>query len=260
MNPFVHKTAAGRYAESRPYYHPHAVARVRDYLKLEWPVGRALDVACGTGQSCHVLKSMAQIIVGTDIAAEMLDEACANDGIRYVRAAAEQLPFPDEHFDLITASSAFHWFERKRFLDEANRLLPASHWLVVYTNGFMGRMKENAEFARWMQGAYLKRYPPPPRHGAPLSEVEAAAAGFSFPHAEDYANDVVFSTEELAHYLTTQSNIIAAVEKGNETLERVCDCLYESLELLFPRRRCTFEFGGTIWYLQKRQAGACRRP
>lgn len=56
MNPFVHATAAQRYAKARPYYHPAVMECVMAYLKLGMPVERALDVACGTGQSCRALK------------------------------------------------------------------------------------------------------------------------------------------------------------------------------------------------------------
>lgn len=38
---------------------------------------------------------------------------------------AEELPFPDGSVDLLTASSAAHWFDRLRFLDEAKRVLKA---------------------------------------------------------------------------------------------------------------------------------------
>lgn len=36
---------------------------------------------------------------------------------------AEELPFTDSSVDLVTAMSAFHWFDRPRFLQEAHRVL-----------------------------------------------------------------------------------------------------------------------------------------
>lgn len=36
---------------------------------------------------------------------------------------AEELPVPDGSVDLLTASSAAHWFDQSRFLAEANRVL-----------------------------------------------------------------------------------------------------------------------------------------
>lgn len=252
MNLFVYKTAAQRYAAARPYYHRVVIELVGAYLNLNRPVERALDVACGTGQSCMALKSLARRIIGTDCSSEMLAAAPADPAIAYVEAPAEQLPFPDESFDLITVSSAFHWFQRERFLVEANRLLPVARWLAIYENNFQGgKMKGRPDFSEWFRTAYLARFPSPPRHGRPLDDEEAEAAGFRFANRQRYSNDVTFTKEGLAHYLTTQSNIIAAVEAGAWTLGGVCEWLHSSLDPFFTGREAVFEFGGEIWYLQK---------
>jgi hypothetical protein len=42
--------AAG-YAFSRPAVQPHIISRIREDLRLEGPVGRALDIGCGAGLS-----------------------------------------------------------------------------------------------------------------------------------------------------------------------------------------------------------------
>jgi len=252
MNPFVHSTAARRYAQARPHYHPVAITLIRDFLPVDWPVQRALDVACGTGQSCVALKGLAQEIVGTDSSPEMLAEATVHPSIRYVEATAEDLPFPDQYFDLITVSSAFHWFDRDKFLAEANRVLAVGHWLVIYDNSFKGIMKGNPDFAKWMQASYMERYPCPSRHWSPLTEGEAEACGFRFARNESYSNDIMFDVKGLARYLTTQSNIIAAVEEaGRESLDEVCEWLESSLRAMFGPQQGTFAFGGTIWYLEK---------
>lgn len=39
------------------------------------------------------------------------------------QCAAEELPLADSSVDLVTAMSAFHWFDRPRFLQEAHRVL-----------------------------------------------------------------------------------------------------------------------------------------
>lgn len=36
---------------------------------------------------------------------------------------AEELPFEDGSVDVVTAMSAFHWFDHSRFLQEADRVL-----------------------------------------------------------------------------------------------------------------------------------------
>ena len=259
MNYFAYRSAAGRYTQSRPFFHPLVIGMIKRRLELREPVGAALDAGCGTGQSSVALKEIARRVVGTDISREMLREAPRAEGIRYVEAYAEHLPFRDGSFDLLTASLAFHWFDRARFLAEAQRLLRPRGWLVVYNNWFAGEMKDNADYAIWHRGVYLRRFPSPPRHSQPLDEETAAQFGFRFLEAESYANEVVFSPEELASYLTSQSNVIAAVEQGRESLESISSWLMDNFRPLFKEAKAAFAFGGVIWYLQKKASSEVGR-
>jgi SAM-dependent methyltransferase len=250
MNYFSHQTAAERYARHRPYFHPLVVERIRAFLGLKRPLEVALDVACGTGQSALALTEIARSIVATDLAPSMLAQAPAHERIRYVEAPAEQLPVPDERADLMTVSLAFHWFDRSRFLAEARRVLRAEGALVIYSNGFYGRMEENPAFARWNRESYLTRYPTPARHDQPFTDEDARASGFQFVGRERYTNEISFSPEQLAQYLMTQSNVIAAVEQGSETLAEVHTWLLDTVSPLFSSPQGTFLFGGEIWFLQ----------
>jgi len=252
MNFFAHKSAAERYALHRPYFHPLVMERIKSHLGITTSVDRALDVACGTGQSTVALKEIADSVVGVDISAEMLKFAKQKSGIEYRNANAEDLSmFEESSFNLITTSMAFHWFDHKRFLPEAHRLLKTGDWLVPYTNGFYGRMIENASFEQWSSERYATRYPAPPRNSTLPTEELADKFGFSSFHMERFQNEVPFTAEELCAYLTTQSNVIAAVEQGNETIEEVYSWLVSQVKPFFHSKTATFSFGGTIWYLQK---------
>ncbi len=44
---------------------------------------------------------------------------------------AEELPFEDGSVDLVTTMSAFHWFDRSRFLQEAHRVLKPHGCLAI---------------------------------------------------------------------------------------------------------------------------------
>jgi SAM-dependent methyltransferase len=248
---FSYQTAAKRYVRSRPWFHPIAVERIRAFLKLEAPVTCALDVACGTGLSTLALKEIATEIVGTDTSKGMLDEAPHDPQIRYVEAPAESLPFEEGRFDLITVALAFQWFDRERFLAEAHHVLGPQGWLVIYNHGFFGRMKENPDYERWNRESYLTRYPSPPRNRQPLTDADAEGFGFHFAKREEFKNDIPFTIDQLVAYLMTQSNVIAALEGGKETLESVQAWLADSLRPLFSRPTRTFLFGGDIWYLQR---------
>jgi SAM-dependent methyltransferase len=233
VNPFVHKSAAERYALWRPYFHPEVVGRVESVLRLSGPLARALDVGCGTGQSCTALLRIAREVFGTDISSEMLSERTLHPRIRYVRAAAEDLPFPDARFDLITVSAAFHWFDQVAFLREAHRLLKPSGWLVVYNNYFAAVMEGNPDFGGWFSERYLKRYPSPPRRATTMKEEDAVDHGFAFLQRRQYSVWFEFTPETLANYLSTQSNVLQSVETGLEPLDDVLEWLRAELQPLF---------------------------
>ena len=226
------------------------IKKICDFLRLREPIPLALDVACGTGQSTVALKEIASRVVGTDVSREMLARAPREAGVRYVEAPAEDMPFEDGSFRLVTVALALHCFDRSRFLAEARRVLELSGWLVVYDNGFFGEMKENPKHERWYREDYLVRYPSPPRKGEPLTDDECRKHGLRLFERETYTNEVPFSAEELASYLMTQSNVTATVEDEGESPESVREWLVESLAPMFEWPRGTFRFGGAIEYLQ----------
>jgi len=251
MNYFAHQTAAERYARGRPYFHPVIIGKIRDFLKLEGQIPLAMDVACGTGQSAVALAEIAAHVVAVDQSLEMLLEVAAHPRITYVEASAEQLPPLAGHsVDLMTVSLAFHWFDRPRFLIEARRLLEPEGALVIYGNGFRGCMNENPAFAQWNRESYVTRYPTPPRNNEPFDDEAARKHGFTFLGRETYTNEITFSPEQLAAYLMTQSNVIAAVEQGGETAENAHAWLLDAVAPFFASTTATFPFGGEIWYLR----------
>ena len=251
MNYFAHASAALRYASSRPYFHPVVIERIKTHLKLEPPILKALDVACGTGQSSLALKAICQNVTGVDVSPEMLEFARQNSGIEFLESAAENLPFEDSSFDLLTVSNAFHWFDRSQFLSEASQVLKKNGWLIVYFNAWRSKMLENPEAFKLWADMHFKRYPTPPRDNKPMTESEASSCGFGFDPIEIYENSVVFTLESCVNYLSTQSNMIAKLEHGALNLEDALNQIRAELEPIFPGDHATFGFGGWIWYLQK---------
>lgn len=109
------------------------------------------------------------------------------------------------------------------------------------------------------QTQYLDQFPSPPRRGEPLEDEEAEVAGFHFANRERYSNDVTLTRKVLVRHMTTQSNIIVAVEGNRRPLDDVRGWLYSSLDRFFVEREATFEFGGSIWYPQKSRVAASGR-
>lgn len=251
MNFFVYRTVAERYAKYRPYFHPLVIEKIRAYLDIQRPLNIALDVGCGPGQSTLALKEIADHVVGADISVEMLDFAGKNPGIEYIQTSAEALAIKDNSSDLLTTSLAYHWFNQERFLAEARRILKDEAWLVIYNNRFSAQMKENSKFKPWVTQVYAKQYPSPPRNSTPMTPEVAQQHGFRFAHQEEYQNEMQFTCEELSSYLITQSNVIAATEKGSENVEDIHLWLVTQTRPFFKSEKATFVFDGYIWYLQK---------
>lgn len=252
MNFFSSKSAAERYTAGRPRFHPLVVEQIRTFLSQDLPVTRAIDVGCGTGLSTVALKKIAKEVVGVDMSLEMIALAEKGERIEYLVADGVRLPLIEARFDLMTLSSAFHWLDRREFLKEAGRVLRSPGWLIVYDNYFSGQMEEEPAFQTWYRESHLKRYPPPPRAALSFTEEDSGNEGFHLAGREQYQNRISFSIAGLIDYLTTHSNVIAAVECGGEEIEEVRLWLAEQLEPLFgDTEEAVFLFHGPIWYLQK---------
>jgi ubiquinone/menaquinone biosynthesis C-methylase UbiE len=219
-------------------------------LNLEQPVPRALDVACGTGQSARALQAIATHVTGTDLSNEMLEYAKQNPDIEFLESPAERLPFPAETFDLLTVCMAFHWFDQPKFLLEAYRVLKPNGWLIVYNNEARAQIIGNPAFRNWADQFYAN-YPAPSRTATPTDPEFFSSHGFQLDPLEDLENHVSFTPGELAAYMTTQSNFIAKVEQGSESLEEVHTKIVDGATPFFAGSRADFLFTSKIWYLRK---------
>jgi SAM-dependent methyltransferase len=67
----------------------------------------ALDVGCGEGRFCRMLRAKGIDVVGVDPTRNLIDAARQRDPEgRYVEAGAEALPFPSASFDLVVSYMA----------------------------------------------------------------------------------------------------------------------------------------------------------
>jgi len=254
MNFFDPKTAAERYSKGRPDFHHNTIRHIKEYLQLDKKLDAALDIACGTGLSSKALLEIATTVYGTDISQEMLKLASLPGIIHYAVAPAEQQPFPDNNFDLVTVSSGVHWFAIDNFLAEANRVLKSRSWLVLYENHFIAEMPGNDQFTQWFRDVYLKKFPSPPRNNAyDWSNENLNPQHFNFINEEKFKNPIVFTKKQLALYFTTQSNIIAAVEQNQTTYEQVENWLEQELTSFFDKDDTTqtIHYGNWVKYIQR---------
>jgi SAM-dependent methyltransferase len=64
-----------------------------------------------------------ETVTATDISEQQLSQAPKLPNVNYLVSAAEETPFPDRSFDLITVGQALHWFKTDSFFGEVKRLL-----------------------------------------------------------------------------------------------------------------------------------------
>ncbi|RUV80637.1 methyltransferase domain-containing protein [Mesorhizobium sp. M1A.F.Ca.IN.022.07.1.1] len=115
-----------------------------------------LDVACGTGTLAIAAKRLvgpAGSVAGVDASAEMIDRARskavrAGLEIDFVHATAQEIPFPNEHFDVVIGTLMLHHLSRpvrSAFFREARRVLKSGRRLVLID---FGRPRRQSRFPR----------------------------------------------------------------------------------------------------------------
>ena len=147
---------------------------------LEWMMDRAeatpldimLDVATGAGFTALAFAGLVCEVVGIDVSAGMLDQAgtraddleITNVGFRI--APAEDLPFADSSFDIVTCRvAAHHFLDIHAFAREAARVLrPGGRLLIADTTV----PDEAPEAADWQNAVEIARDPSHVRNYTPL--------------------------------------------------------------------------------------------
>ena len=102
-----------------------------------YPGEKVLDVACGTGEWLLAAHQRGAIINGIDLSNKAI-EACREgmpDG-QFVVGEAEDLPFPDQTFDLITCLGALeHFIDAETALAEMFRVgKPNARYVILVPN------------------------------------------------------------------------------------------------------------------------------
>ncbi len=99
---------------------------------------RVLDVGCATGYLARRLARHCSEVVGVDVNARMIrvSRARADGGnLRFVRADAHELPFPDGHFDGVVLSEVLQHLDLSRASREITRVTtPGARAVVVLPN------------------------------------------------------------------------------------------------------------------------------
>lgn len=173
----------------------------------------AVDVGCGTGQLTAQLATYFASTIGLDPSAEQIANAEANEGVRYLQAAAEELPVPDHSASLITAAQAAHWFDRPRFYAEVCRIAGEGAVLALISYGVVHLEPDLADRFHRFYHTEIGPYWPSER-----ALVDSGYADIDFPF-EQYSPPSMqirklWTLDELLGYISTWSAVRRVDEAG----------------------------------------------
>lgn len=127
---------------------------------------RVLDIATGGGHTALAFARHAREVVASDLTPKMLAVAEAyiteqgQKNVQFVRADAEDLPFPSAEFDVVTARLAPHHFPNpRRFVSEVARVLQPGGRFILDDN--MGPEDDELDdfmdrFERWRDPSHVR--------------------------------------------------------------------------------------------------------
>eukprot|EP01132_Coremiostelium_polycephalum_P000800 gene800-995_t len=95
----------------------------------------AIDVGCGNGQNTVKLAEYYTNVIGFEPAEGQINNAIPHERVEYIKCQAEKIRLPPGCVDLITVSSAVHWFDLPVFFDLTKKLLRPNGSLILWVYG-----------------------------------------------------------------------------------------------------------------------------
>lgn len=161
---------------------------------------KVLDLGTGTGVLPRNLYRYGASWTGTDFSPEQIGQARrlsedAGMKIDFQAVSAEELDFPEESFDVITACQCFWYFDHKRVMPELARILKRDGKLLIL---YMAWLPFEDEIAGKSEEHVLKYNPGwtgagETRH--PIGIPDAAYEYFELEEHEEYDVKVPFTRE-----------------------------------------------------------------
>ena len=181
-------------------------AALLEKLAQATPAERLLDLGCGTGLVLDLAHDLFKELDGIDITDEMLARVKPRPNVRTQNASAENIPFADGTFDMVTAYSVLHHIEDlgQVFREVRRTLKPggvfyadesiSQHYLDALLDiGSESVMSDDAQLERKRILADVNRYET--RYGLPADVVKDAMVQSYSRHNLRY--------ETLTHLLKT---------------------------------------------------------
>lgn len=218
---------AADYARFRPTYpaalYDWLLAKV-SHFECAW------DCGTGNGQVATILAEYFAKIEATDISAAQMQEAVPRPNVRYRVCPAEQTPFAEGIFDLITVGQALHWFDFAKFNAEVTRVAKRGALVAVW--GY-GKLHISPAIDEAIEDFYQNTVGPYWEKEREHVENQYADVPFPFEGVEKkvFENPYQWPLESLCQYLNTWSSV-RKFEKANGFSP--IPALQERLRVLWP--------------------------
>lgn len=212
---------ADRYVASFPHSKGEDLARLVEIAKPQ-PNWAVLDIATGGGHTALKFAPYVRSVIASDLTQQMLAAAEAfireqgTNNIEFRQADAEDLPFEDRQFDLVTCRIAAHHFPNAaQFVLESGRTLKPGGLLLVQDMS----VPEDEQAAREIDAFERLRDPSHNRMYA-TSEWEAMyrQAGLELTHRE-----LIIKTHPLLAWAERQGNGPEVIAELRQMVDQASD-------------------------------------
>jgi SAM-dependent methyltransferase len=224
-------------------------------LKIK-PTQTLLDIGCGTGYFCDLASKQFADVTGIDATEEFISQAkMRNSKIKFSTGEMEELPFPDNTFDIVCGFNSFQYAaDFTNAISEAKRVLKSGGKMVVMIWG----NKEDCEGASYLKAIGSLLPPPPPNAGGPfgLSENQLLETIIEGINLKIISNDDV---ESVWNYPNTDIALKGLLSAGpaakaieNSGFEKVYETMKEAVKPFIQN-------DGNIIYKNKWRVVICQK-
>lgn len=122
-------------AEIYDKYRPSYPTELTDWLYIKTRAQTVADIGAGTGKFTKLLLDKPWKVTAVEPNRDMLVRLQRNvPQAKAIEAPAENMGIPDHTIDLVTAATAFHWFDEDKFREECKRIMTESGRVALIFN------------------------------------------------------------------------------------------------------------------------------
>jgi hypothetical protein len=207
-------TQSKAYAQFRPSYPKELFDYILQFVeerKCAW------DCATGNGQAAKVLAGYFEKIEASDISESQINNAVRKLNIDYHICPAEQTPFADNSFDLITVAQAYHWINWKKFHDEAIRVGKNNSVIAIwgYNNFSTDDEKLNQLLHHFYYDIIFSYWDAERRHVE--NNYNSVDFDFDLLPSKSFGTDLAYTKEHLIGYLQSWSAVQNYIKANNSS-------------------------------------------